>query len=280
MAPKKLLFHVNNEASFSYNKIGTKAHMLHKISKIAKIPQFWTISEKYFALYLDSCGINSLISFYTNPYSSRYEQLIYRCDSEIEVDCNFSSEKKYIVRSSIVPYENIIDFASEISGAFESIVCNGSNIPKAIIQVYASVFSEKSYNQMRLFSLEQNIKGMAIIIQEYIPAQYSGVIHVSNNTCARLQWLKGHLSEIVTGNEFGHSNFLYYNTKGEPIFRGSEKEVSTIRDYKIADIFASVLSVATRIYDFNLEPQEIEWIYDGHNHWIVQCQKFTEQVVE
>lgn len=280
MVTKKLLFHTTNETSLSYNIIGTKAHMLYSISKIVKIPRFWTISEEYFELFMGECGINSLFEFYTNPYCSKYEQLLYNCDVEIDLDYKFPFEKKYIVRSSIVPHENILDFASEISGAFESIVCSGHNISKAILQVYASVFSEKAYNQMRLFSLEHNIKGMAIIIQEYIPAEYSGVIHVSNTTSAHLQWIKGHLSAIVSGNEFGHSNYLYYTSNGDPIFRGSEKEIANIRDYQIADVFSSALSISTKIYDFVQEPQEIEWIYDGDNHWIVQCQKLTEQVME
>lgn len=276
METKKLLFHVKNNFSCPYSEVGTKAHTLNNISSIVNVPRYWTISEDFFESFLLKCGIESIATFFINDFSLKYKQLINQCDFIIEGDYTFPINKKYIVRSSIVPYERTIDFASEISGAFESIVCDGNNISNAILQVFESVFSEKAYNQVRLFSLENNIKGMAVVIQEYISPIYSGVIHVTNENSIHLQWIEGHLSEIVNGNEFGHSNYIYKNSNNEAIFRGSEKEIAYIRDNHIVNIFSDILALSSNIFIFLKKPQEIEWIFDGKNHWIVQCQELIE----
>lgn len=276
MEKEKLLFHVI-DSSYEFSiEAGTKSGMLSKVSSIVRVPRFWTISEEYFLQFLVKCGINSTSVFFENQYCTDYVRMLNDCNCNIELDYSYLPDKKYIVRSSIVPYEHTADFASMISGAFESIVCDGNHIIETILQVYSSVFSEKAHNQIRLFSLEKNIKGMSIIIQEYISADYSGVIHVTDNKGMQLQWLKGHLSDIVDGSNFGHSNYIYYDSNQDAVFRGSEKEIIYLKEHQIANIFSDALSIAVKIYNFNKEPQEIEWIFDGKEHWIVQCQKLIE----
>lgn len=276
MEKKKLLFHVKKNSSHPYSEIGTKAYMLNSIANIVEVPCYWTVAETFFECFLEKCGIKSVSAFFCNKFSSEYERLVNDCDLILESDYAFQANRKYIVRSSIVPIEKTINFASEISGAFESIVCDANNISNAILQVIKSVFSERAYNQIRLFSLEHNIKGMAIIIQEYITPVYSGVVHVTNENSIYLQWVEGHLSEIVSGNEFGHSNYIYKNNNNEAIFRGSEKEIEYIRNNHIASVFSEILSLSVNILNYLRKPQEIEWIYDGEKHWIVQCQELLE----
>ena len=273
---KRLLFHVSNDTKKSFSEIGTKASSLCQINGIVNVPQFWTIDEKHFEMYLNNrWGVSEELyskGLYSLDFSNQE-----KCDAcLIELDYPFSPTNKYIVRSSIVPFIATNDFASEISGAFDSIVCSGEYIANAIIQVYDSVYSQRARNQIRLFSLEKNIRGMAIIIQQYIPAKLSGVVHISQNKGIHLQWIKGHLGKIVSGEEFGHSNLIYYNNSNDVIFRGSEKEIIYVRDNHLDGVFSEVLNISTKLFDLFGVPQEIEWIFDGEKQWIVQSQVLKE----
>lgn len=276
METKKLLFHVSNNANKPFSEIGTKASSLSQIKEIVNVPQFWTIDEKHFEMYLNSRWNVSKKCNSKGIYLLDYSNQDKGDDILIELDYAFSPAKKYIVRSSIVPFFATNDFAAEISGAFESIVCSGDQIVNTIIQVYDSVYSQKARNQIRLFSLEKNIKGMAIIIQQYIPAKLSGVVHISHKKKIHLQWIEGHLTKIVSGEEFGHSNLLYYNNNKDVIFRGSEKEIIYVRDNHLSGVFSEVLNISTKLFDLFGVPQEIEWIFDGEKHWIVQSQELNE----
>ena len=275
---KRLLFHVSNNTAKSFSEIGTKASSLSQIKGLVNVPQFWTIDEKHFEMYLSSRWNVSKQMYSKGLYSLDYSNQD-KCDPcLIELDHTFSPTKKYIVRSSIVPFVATNDFASEISGAFDSVVCSSDQIVNAIIQVYDSVYSQKARNQIRLFSLEKNIKGMAIIIQQFVPAKLSGVVHISHNKGIHLQWLNGHLSKIVSGEEFGHSNLIYYNNVNDVIFRGSEKEIFYVRDNHLAGVFSELLNTSTKLFGLFGVPQEIEWIFDGEKQWIVQSQKLNETV--
>ena len=276
METKRLLFHVSNNVNKPFSEIGTKASSLSQIKEIVNVPQFWTIDEKYFEMYLNSRWNISKELYSKGLYSFDYSNQD-KCNTcLIELDHAFSPINKYIVRSSIVPFSATDDFAAEISGAFDSIVCSGDEIANAIIQVYDSVYSQKARKQIRLFALENNIKGMAIIIQQYISAKLSGVVHISNNKEVHLQWIEGHLRGIVSGEEFGHSNLIYYNNVNDAIFRGSEKEIIYIRDNHLTGVFSEVLNTSTKLFDLFGVPQEIEWIFDGEKHWIVQSQILNE----
>ena len=66
-----------------------------------------------------------------------------------------------------------------------------------------------------------------------------------------------------------------YNVN-DVIFRGSEKEIIYVRDNNLAEVFSEVLNISTKLFDLFEVPQEIEWIFDGEKHWIVQSQELNE----
>lgn len=273
MEMKKLVLPIKSKCDL---KSGTKAKALLEIWSVANVPEFWTISSNSFKELLRMNGIEDVSCFFENEYSDMYYNMIENAIASVELNFPFEQDQTYIVRSSIVPRTKTESFASEISGAFESYVCKGSDIKESIIHVYASVFTEKAYRQIKLFSQESNIEGMGVIVQKYVPALYSGVIHVEDSKSIQIQWLEGHLSKIVSGESFGFSSYIYLDSLNAPVFRGTEKEILLLRDKSLQNIFVSIFQIACQIYMLYERSLELEWIFDGSKHWIVQCQELIE----
>lgn len=272
METKRFLLKTSDEVNY---RCGTKAQGLAFLSDKVNIPQFVVLDVDNFnrlLSFLDICSVNE---FFSNEFLDLHK-CIENSYSNVQLDYPIEPETSYIVRSSAVPNNFSDSFSSEISGAFESYSCFGSDIVKAILKVYQSCFTLKAYKQLKLFSNPVNFLGMGIIIQKYINAVYSGVIHVTDKNKIHIQWVNGHLSEIVSGKEFGFSNLIYFNTKKEPIIRGTELEILTIKNENLCDILGTAADIAVKIYELIEKPSEIEWIYDGNTHWIVQCQELLK----
>ena len=272
METKKFILRTSDEVN---SKCGTKAQGLAFLGDKVNVPQFVALDVDSFIRlisFLDICTVNE---FFDNDFSD-LQRCFENSYSKVQLDYPIEPEISYIVRSSAVP--NILNdsFSSEISGAFESYTCVGTDIVRAILKVYQSCFTLKAYKQLKLFSQPVNFLGMGIIIQKYINAVYSGVIHVTGKNNIHIQWINGHLSKIVSGKEFGFSNLIYFNTKKEPIIRGTELEILIIKKNELYNILGTAANIAAKIYESIEKPCEIEWIYDGNTHWIVQCQELLK----
>lgn len=235
---------------------GTKAYMLYKLKKIGiKIPEFYGVEVKDFLKFYEA----NCLEKNCRQYLELHERL---------------PEKKYIVRSSALP-RNTEDpeFASMISGAFESYVAdNSEEIPEKILEVWKSFFSKKAKEQYSLFMNTESLFGMGVLIQEYIHPVISGVLH-SENRKYDINWIEGHLSEIVQGKKRGNRIFCFKNVDNDTILRGVEADILKIVDNGFESVFVELEKMGEKIVDELGFEIEMEWLYDGVDVWVVQCQK-------
>lgn len=179
-----------------------------------------------------------------------------------------------MVRSSSVPTSDVdLDmFPSMISGAFESYFASSIHeVIDSIPKVWGSVFSEKAYNQCRIFSTKPIVKSIGVLIQRYVEPFISGVVHTKGNIVS-VNWIEGHLSKIVSGQLLGNSVDVYKSSEGHYILRGIEKNILLIMNNKYEDVFKSLLEIVTVIKRHFNQDQEVEWVYDGERVWIIQSQ--------
>lgn len=240
---------------------GTKATMLQRIKRIGiEVPEFYGVEMKDFLKYYESASFDELLAKEQNP--RKYNGIMIE---EIP-------EGKYIVRSSAVPYQkDNPEFASMISGAFESYVAkSNTELGMCILKVWESVFSTKAREQCELFLEKASVAGMGVLVQRYIHPVISGVLHSGNNVY-KINWIKGHLSEIVQGISRGNNIICFENDKHETILRGVEDNILKTIEYTL--VMKQLVYLSKKIVDSLGYEVEIEWIYDGQKVWIVQCQK-------
>lgn len=253
---------------------GTKAVSLKKLVDIGiNVPPFFAVPNDCF---LQFCRQNSLMDpimfFSSKSYHDVLSSLPENLSLEIEMVTKLP-EDKYIIRSSSTTCrEEPLQFSSMISGAFDSYYSqNVNSISTKILDVWKSMYSFRAYQQCNLVSEEPIVSGMGVIIQQYISPVISGIVH-TNDGCIDINWVNGHLSSIVSGNERGCSVRVYVSKEHDYIVRGLEKSILELKDNNYFQLIKELYNTSIKIKEHLKADQEIEWIYDGSRLWIVQSQ--------
>lgn len=256
---------------------GTKATTLAELKKLGlPVPDFYAVPSSCFKAFCRKVEIKSPENFYeSDEFDShaiskfKYIDILNTEDVLRKVE-----EGRYMVRSSSIPTKDVElkMFPSMISGAFESYFASTtSEIVDNIPKVWESVYSEKAYNQCRIFSEFPIISGIGVLIQKYIDPVISGVVHTKNDIVS-VNWVNGHLSKIVNGEDLGNSINIYLSPENNYILRGIESNILLVKNNNYENVFKSLLGIANAIKrHFGCE-QEIEWVYDGTTVWVVQSQ--------
>lgn len=256
---------------------GTKATTLSELKKLGiAVPEFFAIPSCCFESFCRVSGIQSPELFYSDDDFKEVEKEKFLLVDILNKDkiVQKIGKGEYMVRSSSVPTNNVdLDmFPSMISGAFESYFASSVyEAINSITKVWQSVFSEKAYNQCRLFSTTPVIRGIGVLIQRYIEPVISGVAHTKGDTVS-VNWIEGHLSKIVSGQLLGNSVDVYKSSECNYILRGIEKNILIIKHNKYENVFKLLLDIITNIKHYFNRDQEVEWIYDGKKVWIIQSQ--------
>lgn len=259
------------------NLCGTKAQGLAILSQNGIcVPDFYVIPANIFNEFCETNDLCSINSFYSmGKYDDNILKKIHN-NCSVELDMSIFNAANWMVRSSAIPqkYINQEQFASMISGAFESFSStNQADIADCVKRVWESVFSEKAYYQCKAFSNEAIISGMGVIIQKEIKPVISGVIHTKGNRIS-VNWIRGHLSSIVSGSERGNIVDVYLSAANHCILRGIESSILNILENNEKEVFHQLFNISQSIVKIMSSDQEIEWIYDGNIVWIVQTQKW------
>lgn len=264
----ELLFDNIENVSMSH---GTKAETLRRLSEHGiDVPDAIFVDVRYF---LEAYQINGMIPFYGNE---NYQN-ISMPEIQLNLDAYSFGDEPVVVRSSIVPIgEYDDDFASAISGAYDSIIAtNRKELEEAILGVWQSAFSQQAYSQLHLFTDRYKIQGMGIIIQRYIPPMISGLFHSSGKDCFDINWIYGHLSELVSGKKRGNQITCYENAEGDCVLSGVEDSIIQILDGDLTDVFQRLTKQAILLKELFKFDIEVEWLMDNNSGriWFVQSQK-------
>lgn len=237
---------------------GTKAYMIYKLKNMGiKVPEFYGVEVKDF------------LEFYKSNCLKKK-----KVDRQSLVVVKEMPEKKYMVRSSVVPrHKENPEFASMVSGAFESYVAfNSIEIPEKILEVWESFFSERAREQCSLFMEKEALYGMGVLIQDYIHPVISGVLH-SKEKKYDINWIEGHLADIVQGKKRGNRILCSKSFDNETILRGVEADILKIVDNGFESVFVELEKTGEKIVEKLGFEIEMEWLFDGVDVWVVQCQK-------
>lgn len=255
---------------------GTKAMRLYELINMnIPVPKFQVISSDEFKKYCNEVGIMDITDFYKKKYESLPEEVFDEDIFEIENEESLFTADSFMVRSSSVPvsFKETDEYASMISGAFDSYhTTSRDRIKKSIINVWKSMYSEKAYQQIHLFEDVDIISGIGVIIQEYIPPIFSGITHTSKEEIS-INWINGHLSALVDGKQEGFHVRMFNDDENGMTMQGIEEGIAFVINNQYYAVFEKLFQLSMKIQQAYMFPQEIEWIFDGNQIWVVQTQK-------
>ena len=257
---------------------GTKTEGLIVLKNFGiTVPTFWAVDGKNFLRLVTDYDLTDPVEFFSRrDYDDSEMRKLDDIKAVTELQENLPRDCRYIVRSSSIPIGAIPNYASIISGAFESYECAVDGVKDAIFEVYKSLYSKRAFEQIKLTRVKPCIKGMAVLIQKFIEPQCSGVAHaLRGESKIELNWVKGHLRAIVSGAVSGNHDVLT-REDGDVCIEGKESHIYSILENGYSNCFASLYDAVWRISDALKKDIEVEWLYANGKVYIVQCQEFIK----
>lgn len=257
---------------------GTKTEGLIALKKLGlTVPAFWAVDGNDFLRLVTDYTLTAPSEFFSRrEYDDSETRKLEKFKNVTELQENLPKDGRYIVRSSSIPIGAIHNYASIISGAFESYECAIDGIKDAIFEVYKSLYSKRAFEQIKVTGVKPCIKGMAVLIQKFIEPQCSGVAHaLRDERKIELNWVKGHLRAIVSGAVSGNHDILT-REDGDVCIEGKESHIYTILENGYSNCFANLYDAVWSISDAWKKDVEVEWLYADSKIYIVQCQEFIK----
>ncbi len=250
MINKELNYMKYNDAYKSgVNEIGAKAYSIAKLSEYnIDVPKGIVLPKQIWKHY----------------EKTRNKDFLRKIIKDVS---NYINVKKYVVRSSSIG-EDSNDFSW--AGCFESILdIDKTQLEDAIIECGESLNNKRVQAYQKLHNNINKIEYIAILIQEYIDADWNGVCFSSNPVTGNeeefiIEYQKGKSGSVVGGY-------------GEPItliIDKNNKEVDEENDMPnnfINEIFEKV----KEIYNIWKVPVDVEWVIKDKKLYITQTRPIT-----
>ncbi len=273
---------------FEGDSVGGKAAQLIKIKESdINVPHFIVIPAEYY----DSVLNKSL----NESHSERMDDFEFPKEDIEKINSKFNSSIQYFsVRSSAMGEDgNTFSYA----GQFESFLyVSRDDLSNKIKEVWKSAFSKR----INFYREQNKIKArlrMAVIIQEMVPSDISGVMFGINPISLKKdEMLISAVYGLGEGLVSGALNSDNYFIKGEQLIHSeiTEKTQKIIKNPRgigtaICDVEESKISTAAldqqkiksllavliklnKLYDF---PQDVEWAYHNEELFILQTRPIT-----
>lgn len=230
--------------------IGEKAAHIWNISRLGlNIPNSIIITTDFFRCFLQESQLENTIFFKkVNIFlSENFKSKI--IDSVIPnslltpllKQCSTLNGDSFAIRSSI-PFNSVNKYS--FSGILESFLfVDRENIDIALKKVWASLLSIKSIKYQELIKTDKRIKNIAVIIQEMIHPDFSGVL-LSDRRTGKIviEIVAGECTSITNGDNVLLS-FIYSERDGWNVIRSKENIKSLPIDFLGKDIFEQLMQV-------------------------------------
>ncbi len=233
------------------DKIGNKAKNLQSLMALRgiRVPHSWVIPwDVYQKFEVDQADIS--------------EKLLKSLQAALDPN------KTYAVRSS----SNIEDSSfHSFAGLFESTlhVQGFENLRDAVVNIWHSTHSEAVQSYLHKHSMSFENIYMAVLIQEMVPPQYSGVLFNRNPMTGT--------KEIVIEGVPGEGSALVQDgvTPERWVSRGGKWITRSDLGIMPEPAAMKVLDNSEKILDAYKNPIDLEWVYDGKDVYWVQMREIT-----
>ena len=282
--------------------IGGKAYNLVFLDKMLLTPSFIVISSSIFKKH--SKNNSALVKIFEKKQLTKNDYLIIRTNiNKLKIDKEILKEvkdnikelhlKNLIFRSSFVEEDSIL---KSFAGQFDSFRSEKKDIEKFIKKVWASRFSDKVFS----YSNNSNYHGMAVIIQDFIISDYSGVVFTNKEKAPELfvEYSDKGYSSVVDGSTVPHFAFKIVNDpKLSDYYLSSTERGGDVRwlenlseiIYEISQKYRHSLDLEfcvknEKIYLLQLRSltQDVDYgglsfVFDGKDRWKYNIEDFSKK---
>jgi len=173
------------------------------------------------------------------------------------------------IRSSGLTEDNKKASMAGMHSTYLNIDVNDIEFANKIKECWASIFNRRAI----LYRMANNLLsdfGMAVIIQEMVKSEYSGVVftkHPIDNDKILLEYTKGSCDELVNGKITPSSLSFYRDSTN--FISGNLNEVPL-------NVFSGIITESIKIENLMKSPQDIEWCVDKElKLWILQSRSIS-----
>lgn len=232
-------------------RIGNKAKNLHSLAAIRgiNVPPTWVIPWHVY-----------------QRYERNDESLL--DDLMLALQSSLDPSRSYAVRSS----SNIEDSSfHSFAGLFFTLlhVQGYENLRDAVVKIWQSTHSDAVHTYLEKKSLAPENILMAVIVQELVPPNYSGVFFNRNPMTGS--------NEIVIEGVPGDGTALVQDgvTPERWVSRGGVWIAKPEGDHLPSSVVKKVLDESRKILKKVSSPIDLEWVYDGKEVYWVQMREIT-----
>ena len=220
--------------------------------------------------------------------------------SKIEENLNKLNVQYVSIRSSAVSEDSLTASFAGLHDTFLNVKTDLDIVLENVKKCWASLFNERAVIYRLKKKITRLVEGMAIIIQEMIPAEVSGItltIHPSNEKALLIESSYG-LGDLIVSGRIQPDDYIVdretlvildirigvkkrmniCKEKGTEIVEIKKEliEMQVIPDEKIQEI-AKICSEIGKIFD---HPQDIEWCIYNNKIWLLQSRPITWKCIQ
>jgi len=268
-------FVIVSDAFFEYLR---KNYLKEKIEKLAN-----EITEENFLKR--SQELKDLILSGTMP-----ESIV----SSVKDSLNKLSADYVSIRSSAVSEDSLKASFAGLHDAFLNVKADLDLVLENVKKCWASLFNERAVIY-RIKKGLPHLEGMAVIVQEMIPAEVSGIaftVHPINERFILIEASYG-IGDMIVGGRVEPDDYSVDRETLEIIERkiGRKDKMSTLesREVKIVDIkeelakkqalsddkVKEIAQASLKIEEIFKSPQDIEWCISDNKLWLLQSRAIT-----
>lgn len=214
--------------------------------------------------------------------------------SEIEEHLNKINAQYVSIRSSAVSEDSLKASFAGLHDTFLNVKSEPELVLENIKKCWASLFTERAV-VYRIRKEIPHLAGMAVVVQEMIPAEVSGIaftVHPLEKKTLLIEASYGIGDMVVSGKvgpddyvidretlgvaemKIGNKNMMSICQSGQVVVIGVEKELAerqVIPDEKVKEVAQTCLNIE-KLFKY---PQDIEWCIFGDKVWILQSRAIT-----
>jgi pyruvate,water dikinase len=268
-------FIIISEAFFEYLR---KNNMMERVQKLSSEIDENNFREK-------SMEIRNLI------LSGEIQENI---KSEIKEALSKLNVRYVSVRSSAVSEDSLRASFAGLHDTFLNVKAEANSVLKNVKKCWASLFNDRAVIY-RIKKKIPHLEGMAVIVQEMIPAEVSGVaftIHPMNDKFLLIEASYG-IGDIVVGGRVDPDDYVVDRKTLEIVKRkiGSKNIMTVIEGEKIEtvnverklaekqalsdDEIREIAKISLKVEKIFSYPQDIEWSVHSNKLWLLQSRAIT-----
>ena len=285
---------LGEEDCHTVTKVGGKAANLSRLAADYRVPPGFCIAPEIHDQIMNG-ALTSYFGTCPDDIPAILQNLVTKAYRQLGVQCS-SSEPSVAVRSSAVDEDG---HSSSFAGQYDTYlnIIGAEEVSRAIMRCWSSADGERMQSYRQKNNLDGASSGIAVLVQQLIPANSSGVVFSANP-------ISGNQNEVMINASWGLGESVVSGTVTPDTLVVSKEDFSLVDSFigpksrmtVLSDIGTTEIDVPSAQQNLkcmddeqirevselavNLEsrmgwPVDLEFAYQGESLFLLQCRPIT-----